>query len=482
MTTIGAALSLVDSLGPASVRHAPSVASGDSGFDAVFARVLEQPEQLERLSTSSSTEVERPRSDERYGDGDGAGAGRSVDTAADAATEVGADPSTTGPVDPTDPTDPTDDASDTARRAEDEAAQPIAVPVAQPPAATQVPAPGLQALPSLTGADAAAAVPGADGAAAAAVVPGAPVGPVTAPAPDAAAAAAAVQAGPVVPADAAAAQPTTEQGATEAFTGAADAASAVLAEQLQAGAAEGQGSGSSDTPREGAPQASAPIVSSGEATGATADAAGAPPAPVDAGAAPVTADAAGAPAAPVADVRPGAATVSASSSTSSAAAGADPTAQPDPLAQPGLAGTRVRDRFVGNGLGGTMTVDLSDEGLGPLSLRAHQSGSGLHVTLAAGESATRELLLSQSMQLRSELESVGPVGSLDVTDSLSGGGGGRGAAGDGRAGWADDRSAQPDQRLRNDAPATDAALRPTPSDRRSVPVPSAGSTGLDLLI
>ena len=486
MTTIGAALSLVDALGPASGRPAPAVATGESGFEAVFARVLEQPARFDQPTSSSAGEVERSRPHER-----------SDDATPDAVGEVDADPSRT---ETTETTDTTDDASDTARRGGDEPSPSTVVPMAQLAASTQVPAPGVQLAPSLVGADAAddataalpvidaaaTAVPAADAVAAtgiAGVVPGAPVEPSTAPVPDPAGAVATAQTGPAAPLAATAAQTSTDPAATEALAAAAEASSAITVEQQQA-AAEGQGSGTSDTAREGAPHASAPIVPLGEGTGAPADAtavAAAAPAAIDPGAAAAAVDAPAAPTAPVADVRPGVATAGATGSPAAASAGTDPSAQPDPLAQPALAGSRVRDRFVGNGLGGTMTVDLSDEGLGPLSLRAHQSGSGLHVTLAAADSATRELLLSQSMHLRNELESVGPVGSLDVTDTLSGGDG-RGAPGDSRTGWADDRAANAGQRIRGDAPATDATLRPIPTDRRSALIPAAGSTGLDLLI
>jgi hypothetical protein len=205
--------------------------------------------------------------------------------------------------------------------------------------------------------------------------------------------------------------------------------------------------------------------------------------------APMAASAAGdeaAPAGPAADARPAVAPVSVSASSSAPTVAerveAATVRTPEPEAQQSLDGTRVRDRFVGNGLGGTMTVDLSDEGLGQLSLQAHQGSGGLHVTLAAGESSTRELLLSQSASLRSELESLGSLGSLDVTDSLPGGGNGRGAAGDGRATGTGDRSGDADRRSRSDRSSSDAGSRPIAGGTRSSTVRSAGSTGLDLLI
>lgn len=90
---------------------------------------------------------------------------------------------------------------------------------------------------------------------------------------------------------------------------------------------------------------------------------------------------------------------------------------------------RMRDRAALGGVaGGAMSVDLSDEGLGPLTLHALQSASGVHLTLEAADQATRDLLTSQGRALRDELEAGGTaLGSLDIQHSGPGSSGERGA-------------------------------------------------------
>jgi type IV secretory pathway TrbL component len=90
---------------------------------------------------------------------------------------------------------------------------------------------------------------------------------------------------------------------------------------------------------------------------------------------------------------------------------------------------RMRDRAaLGDVAGGAMSVDLSDEGLGPLTLHALQSASGVHLTLEAADQATRDLLTSQGRALRDELEAGGTaLGSLDIQHSGPGSSGERGA-------------------------------------------------------
>lgn len=77
---------------------------------------------------------------------------------------------------------------------------------------------------------------------------------------------------------------------------------------------------------------------------------------------------------------------------------------------------RMRERAALSGLrGGSMSVDLSDEGLGQLTLHAQQGAGGLHLTLSAADSATRDLLSRQQAALRSDLEASGAtLGSLDI--------------------------------------------------------------------
>ena len=507
MTTITGALSLIDALGPAVGRAAPSTAAGESGFDAVLARVLEQPER----SHSPSVEARSSRPDERsqapgHDGPDGAGPveGAHLDdpslddrraessaepsvpsdgTATEVVRDAGMPRSEVGALGPAEPN-------------EVDPAEPTVAAVMPPPVVTQLVTTGMQLSPSLPGVAEAAAV--------------APV------------------VGAVVSADPSTVMPSTVMpstavsparvgvvsgGSTESATGTALIPAIGASLGIPAGAGQDQTTdvvptlamvpGSAepatapvvampDAAQDGAGQASTPSLPSvpvGEVGGAPAVEV-VPSVPVgEAAGAASSAPAAGDGASPASstgvDILPGAVPASSTSSTTASTTGrasAPGTTGAEQAPQHGPVGTRLRDRFVGTGLGGTMTMDLSDEGLGQLSLRAHQSGDGLHVTLAAGESTTRELLLSQSANLRSELESVGPLGSLDVTDSLSAGGGGRGATGDGRTAWAGDRSGQDDQRLRNDQPGSDTGPHRTAPGPQASTTRSAGSTGLDLLI
>ncbi|MEZ5223207.1 MAG: flagellar hook-length control protein FliK [Ilumatobacteraceae bacterium] len=72
-----------------------------------------------------------------------------------------------------------------------------------------------------------------------------------------------------------------------------------------------------------------------------------------------------------------------------------------------------------------ITVDLSDEGLGPLTVQAVNGAGGLHVRLQAGERGVAEALAGAADQLRDDLEAGGTrLGSLDIghRDPRSGGG------------------------------------------------------------
>lgn len=133
---------------------------------------------------------------------------------------------------------------------------------------------------------------------------------------------------------------------------------------------------------------------------------------------------------------------------------------------------RMRDRAALGGVaGGAMSVDLSDEGLGPLTLHALQNASGVHLTLDAADQATRDLLSRQGAALRTELEAGGTtLGSLDIQHSGPGSSGERGAGTpSGRA----DRMGAPRSLLAGSAttPLATVRSRPTPS-----------TDGVDLLI
>jgi hypothetical protein len=133
---------------------------------------------------------------------------------------------------------------------------------------------------------------------------------------------------------------------------------------------------------------------------------------------------------------------------------------------------RMRDRAALGGVaGGAMSIDLSDEGLGPLTLHALQNASGVHLTLDAADQATRDLLSRQGTALRNELEAGGTtLGSLDIQHSGPGSSGERGAGTpSGRA----DRAGAPRPLLAGSAttPLATVRSRPTPS-----------TDGVDLLI
>jgi hypothetical protein len=528
MTTISSALSLVDTVGAAVGRQAPSIATGgESGFDAIFARALEQPDQSRASAGSGLGESrtdDRPApstNDRRADDRRAEGADRRSRVSDDRAAGDVDRSSSTDSTDSTDEVSEPREKTERAEAADQGPAQVVPVGLVQP-VQVAVAAP-LQMSPSLVpGVSVDAAAPaGAGGAGSVAMVEGAPstalaaaaapgvpgashqsiAVPTEAPAETVATvqadtvgvdpgAAAPTTTAPTVPAagdavvEPAAAAPA-EPARTETGPSSSAAPTDLLGAAPTAPASGEQPTGDPSAGQGGQPQTSpqpAPMVND-VAPEAVVEAAPVVPS------APMAASAAGdeaAPAGPAADARPAVAPVSVSASSSAPTVAerveAATVRTPEPEAQQSLDGTRVRDRFVGNGLGGTMTVDLSDEGLGQLSLQAHQGSGGLHVTLAAGESSTRELLLSQSASLRSELESLGSLGSLDVTDSLPGGGNGRGAAGDGRATGTGDRSGDADRRSRSDRSSSDAGSRPIAGGTRSSTVRSAGSTGLDLLI
>jgi flagellar hook-length control protein FliK len=86
-------------------------------------------------------------------------------------------------------------------------------------------------------------------------------------------------------------------------------------------------------------------------------------------------------------------------------------------ADPGSTQARaLRERaLMGSVSASQMKVDLSEEGLGSLTLQAVQGAGGVHLTLTAADAATRALLTEQGAALRQDLESNGTrVGSLDI--------------------------------------------------------------------
>jgi hypothetical protein len=126
---------------------------------------------------------------------------------------------------------------------------------------------------------------------------------------------------------------------------------------------------------------------------------------------------------------------------------------------------------------GPMKIDLSDEGLGPLTLQAHQAAGALHLTLTASEAATRGLLVDHRAALQRELEATGTkVGTLDINQP-----------GNPSSGQAGDRSgnAPADRRTPAQGNTTGVnAARPssTAPTTQSAPTRAASPSGLDVRI
>lgn len=527
MTTISSALSLVDTVGAAAVRQSPSIAAvGESGFDAIFARALEQPEQR---PTSTRPDTGEARPDDRMAStsGDRRIGDRRIDDRR----------STSVDDDPADGVEQSSSSEQVGRDAEvradatedeprDRDAMAVQVPVqvlpaqlvvAAAPATTPSVSPGVvtdasaatpvasasstvpsePALPSVAagepaaGGDLSAPALGAAGQQSIAVADGAAadvvatvqayVGVADAVAVDAASATSGTGSAAL---DAAVADAGDSAADDSTAAPARTAADPQVVTTTAPPAAGEQPSGDPTAGQGGQPQTAPQTAPTSIEAAAEVVVDAAPAAPIVSATTAATGDDA-APTTPTGDARPGVAPVSATSASAPTVAErveAATVRTPEADGQRGPDGTRLRDRFVGNGLGGTMTVDLSEEGLGQLSLQAHQGSGGLHVTLAAGESATRDLLLSQSSSLRAELESLGTVGSLDVTDSLAGGDNGRSQSGDGRASGAGDRSGDGGRNGRSDRPGAGPGSRPGVGATRTAGARTTSSTGLDLLI
>ncbi|MEX0846622.1 MAG: flagellar hook-length control protein FliK [Ilumatobacteraceae bacterium] len=124
-----------------------------------------------------------------------------------------------------------------------------------------------------------------------------------------------------------------------------------------------------------------------------------------------------------------------------------------------------------------ISVDLSDEGLGPMRLQAHQGSDGLHLTITAADREVGAALARAGAELRRDLEAAGTaVSSLDIGHGRTG----ADAQGQGRH-PADGALRRPPAAMSIDglaaantgrrAPLATAAARTSPAD-----------AGLDLLI
>ena len=69
----------------------------------------------------------------------------------------------------------------------------------------------------------------------------------------------------------------------------------------------------------------------------------------------------------------------------------------------------------------SLSMDLSDEGLGPLTLQAMAGGGVVNLKLTAGDRAVGDMLARAGGELRRDLEAGGTnVGTLDIGHSASG--------------------------------------------------------------
>lgn len=126
----------------------------------------------------------------------------------------------------------------------------------------------------------------------------------------------------------------------------------------------------------------------------------------------------------------------------------------------------------------SISVDLSDEGLGPMQLQARQGPDGLHLTLTAADREVGAALARAGAELRRDLEAAGTtVGSLHVGQGSGDIGQGSGDRSGQRQGRADDGG------LRG-APSLGGVTASTTSQPSLITTirTSSADAGLDLLI
>ena len=126
-----------------------------------------------------------------------------------------------------------------------------------------------------------------------------------------------------------------------------------------------------------------------------------------------------------------------------------------------------------------LTLSVTPDNLGPVTVRAHISGGELRIELFAPHDAGREALRALAAELRRDLAGIAPSASLSVSDAKEapaqgapgGGGPGPGGPGDGRA---DGTGGGPGHDRWQDRPgahpalpgaATDQTIQPTVDDR-----------------
>lgn len=123
-----------------------------------------------------------------------------------------------------------------------------------------------------------------------------------------------------------------------------------------------------------------------------------------------------------------------------------------------------------------MTLKLSPEDLGPLTVRAHIDGSGVRIELFAPGEAGREAVRSVLPELRRGLGESGFGASLDLSE--------HNAPADAGAGGSDPRSSDPQNRRPSDSPAFPRGSdgEPVRLPRTAVVLPRSSNSSLDILV
>lgn len=219
------------------------------------------------------------------------------------------------------------------------------------------------------------------------------------------------------------------------------------------GTARQPSEGSSATPVDGASRGPLPAAAPASGTGAAAPAAPAPEPP-------------GAPAQVVPVPVPVVQT------PVSAAVGQVVPAAPAPQAAPTLHAQVSGPVFqlVGAGDGDhVLTLSVTPENLGPVTVRAHIAGGELRIELFAPQDAGREALRALAGELRRDLAGIAPSASLSVSDAdqapAQGGAGHAGQDAAGRRAPEQPWAARPDLRPGNQRLPTDQTTQPTVDDR-----------------
>jgi hypothetical protein len=124
----------------------------------------------------------------------------------------------------------------------------------------------------------------------------------------------------------------------------------------------------------------------------------------------------------------------------------------------------------------SLSMDLSDEGLGPLTLHAMNGAGAVHLKLTAGDRAVGDMLARAGGELRRDLEAGGTtVGSLDIGHSGDLGHSGAQQSGSGPSGHAGSQAGGSQSGPNTSARHTSLPRRDGPSIRPLIQPPTARS-------